>query len=311
MNCLLRTVLLSLCLVIPHSALGRTWTSSEGEPLEAEFVSASETSVRLKRDSDGKIFELPLERLSVPDQEFIKAKAEEMNKPQPVAAGSYADLITGDWAAGTFQDQLPYRLYASTELDGKQQYPLLIWLHGSGGRGSSNDKHFGALRVFAAEENYSKHPAFLLAPQCPSEKTWWDDTADVTLALIDDLMANLPIDPNRVYITGHSLGGAGTCYLAQMRPDLFAAAVPLASSWRIPEKLKDPGLHKTSFWAFVGENDKPEWVEGVELLAKALDENKIPVKLTIYPGMGHSIVTETYEQEELRNWIFDQSRNGG
>ena len=161
----------------------RTWTSSDGKTLEAEFVSATDTEVTLKRDKDGKTFTLPLSRLSKDDQTFVKeqiaAKADEPEEPAEKKAieGEYAKLITGDWVLEEHK-KLPYAFYGGKDLDGAKKYPLVISLHGKSDN-DENGKQIGFARKFASEANYAERPCLILAPLCyqPHGATGggWDD----------------------------------------------------------------------------------------------------------------------------------------
>ena len=162
---------LTLVLGVCGSVQARTWTSSDGKKLEAEFVSVTETEVSLKRDSDGKLFTLPLERLSELDQEFIEEKGEEMPEEdsdetasmEPVT-GDYAHLVTGDWVLAEHEN-LPYSFYGGKSIDGSKKYPLVVSLHGKSDN-NENGKQQGQARSFLQDDNYTKRPCLVLAPLC-------------------------------------------------------------------------------------------------------------------------------------------------
>lgn len=111
--------------------------------------------------------------------------------------------------------------------DGQQSYPLVIFLHGAGERGTDNVRQLvhGA-KEFAKDANREKHPCFVIAPQCPSGQ-WWGESRSLIVELIRELQKEYRIDATRLYITGLSMGGFGTWDLIGQHPDMFAAAAPI------------------------------------------------------------------------------------
>src|SRR5262249_20918676 len=136
--------------------------------------------------------------------------------------------------------ELPYRLLKPLHPEEGKKYPLVIFLHGAGERGSDNEKQLiHGVPHFVAKETQEKYPCFLVAAQCPAGQRWvevdWSadshtqpkapgEAGRLTLELIEQVMKELPIDPKRVYLTGLSMGGYGTWDLLARRPELFAAA---------------------------------------------------------------------------------------
>ena len=173
----------------------RTWTSSDGKKLEADYVSSTATEVTLKRSSDGRAFTLPLTRLSKADQAFIKEQAAAAaNTPAEIKPieGEYAKLITGDWELAEHKN-LPYAFYGGKDLDGAKKYPLIISLHGKSDN-NENGKQIGFAKKFASDDNYAARPCLILAPLCyqPHGATGggWDDApGEETLDLIKKLLA--------------------------------------------------------------------------------------------------------------------------
>jgi predicted peptidase len=141
-------------------------------------------------------------------------------------------------------DTLNYRqLYPDS--DTLRKYPLVIFLHGSGERGSDNEAQlkWGVMN-FAADQNMMLHPALVIAPQCPAQMSWSNFSRDknstemhlqptptkpmeLLIGLIHQLIKTMPVDSNRIYITGLSMGGYGTYDAIERYPNLFAAAVPV------------------------------------------------------------------------------------
>ena len=141
-------------------------------------------------------------------------------------------------------DTLNYRqLYP--DADTLRKYPLVIFLHGSGERGNDNEAQlkWGVMN-FATDQNMMLHPAFVIAPQCPEKISWSNFSQEknstemhlqptptkpmeLVIELIRKLIKKLPVDSNRIYITGLSMGGYGTYDAIERYPHLFAAALPV------------------------------------------------------------------------------------
>jgi predicted peptidase len=143
------------------------------------------------------------------------------------------------------KDTLRYRLLWPDANTDKKKFPLVIFLHGSGERGTDNQGQlkWGALN-FAEDKMMLAHPAIVIAPQCPPEELWSNlrdgknvfdlvllptpsRPTRILLEMIDSLKNRMPVDTNRIYITGLSMGGYGVYDIIERRPGLFAAAVPV------------------------------------------------------------------------------------
>ena len=300
---ILPSVLLSLLFTSPLVA--RTWTSSDGKSLEAEYVSATGTEVTLKRDSDGKTFSIPLAKLSESDQEFVKAQAAVAKKPAPVE-GEYANLITGDWALAKHKN-LPYAFYGGKELDGSQKYPLVVCLHGRS-PSDENGPQTKLVKSFIKPSNYEKRPCLVLSPRCyqpyGGSGGGWDDAPGVeALDLIDDLIKELPlIDPTRVYVIGYSMGGFGTWHFLKEEPKVFAAGIPVAGYSSGVGKLRSMPI-----WAFHGAKDPVVGVEGARNCADELKRSDV-FKYTEFPDGDHGIFNKVFNDEEVHEWLFAQQK---
>ena len=241
-------------------------------------------------------------------------------------AATAADPDNRDrFAAAVFEDtagnKLPYRMLAPAKLNPATKYPLVIFLHGAGERGSDNEKQLvHGMNEFASDEIMAKYPAFVIAPQCPDGKRWveveWTLDAhqmpaqpSVPLAgvfdLIDTFLKTKPVDASRVYITGLSMGGFGVWDAIQRRPELFAAAVPICSGG-------DPILAKqiqvVPIWAFHGDQDKTVKVRRSREMIEALKGVGAEPKYTEYKGVEHDSWTRTYKDPALYSWMFDQQK---
>lgn len=155
-------------------------------------------------------------------------------------------------------------------LEADKSYPLVLFLHGSGERGNDNEKQLAhGASVFSNPVNADKYPAFVVFPQC-KERAWTDKVDERTfmpgapippesksevmvMELIGNLIENYPIDKNRIYIVGISMGGIAAYDLVCRYPQIFTAAVPICGAVN-PERLST--AKDVKFMIFHGEEDE-------------------------------------------------------
>lgn len=295
--------ILTILFAIAGALHAREWTSSDGRKLQADFVSATATNVTLK--IAGKDTLVPLNRLSAADQAFVKELAS-----KPAAAkkieGPFAELITGDWALSEHKN-LPFALYAAKELDAAKTYPLILALHGKSQNNENGLQVGGWMKSFVKEERYKKNPCVIAAPLCyqPYGGTgggWSDKPGAEAVSLVKELLKSLPIDKNRVYCVGYSMGGFGTCHLINSETRLFAAGVAVAGC----TGTETAGtFKKVPLWLFHAADDDVVEVKWSRELAEALKRDK-DCKYTEYPTGGHGIVGKAFEEEEMHTWLFEK-----
>jgi len=298
-----RTLLLLSVLIgglLTTSATARTWTSNDGKEIEAEYVSATETEVTIKREEDSQSFTIPLERLSEADRKWV---AEELAKPVPIT-GEFAELITGDWELAEYEG-LPYAIYGKN-LDGRQKYPLLLSLHGKSSN-NENGKQLGFTQKFTDPRHYKERPCIIVAPLCyqPYGETgggWSDKPGDQAIALVKALKEGLPVDEKRIYTIGFSMGGFGVCYVMSQEPKLFTAGVPVAGyGWgSMGKELEDEPI-----WLFQAADDPVVKASGARAFAESLKRSKV-FHYTEYPEGGHGIISRVLADEEMFIWLFSQ-----
>lgn len=267
----------------------RTWTSADGRSLEADFVKATAADVTLRRSRDKQEFTLALDQLSEADRAFVAKQAASAtaagNKPVE-AKGLFANQVTGDWAKLEFAS-LKFRFYGGKDLDAAKRYPLVIFLHGKTRGGTDNEKHLdGNGKSFAKPENYATRPCFVLVPQCPNDEIGWNGEYQADLIkLIESAKKNLPVDADRIYLTGLSMGGFGTWSLLAKEPKLFAAAIPVCGGG-------DPGsaraMKKVAIWAFHGDADNIVKVDFSRRMVEALKREHGNITYTELPGVNHN-----------------------
>jgi predicted esterase len=291
------------------AAPAREWTSSDGKKLEADFVSQSGDQVTLKR-KNGQTFSLPLNRLSEADQSF--ARLQTPAAPGGPAApamkaieGPLAKLVTGAWELSE-NDGLKFAFYGSKELNSAVKYPLVLSLHGKTSNAENGKQVAGWMNSFTKSENYAAHPCFIVAPMSAQPESgqgmgWNGKEVDQVIKLVKLLTKELPVDPKRVYIVGHSMGGFGTCHVMASEPRLFAAAIPVAGV-----STGDSGeLNRKPIWLFHAADDDVVPVTGAREFAEMMKGNK-QFKFIESPTGGHGVVGKVFDDSETHKWLFEQ-----
>lgn len=276
--------------------------------MSAELIEYDGTEIRIKRSSDFQVIKVPLSAFSAEDKKFVLAMVQERRRDTSLKDGPYAAAINGSFAKGTSKQGLNYQLWGNPKWDGSKRYPIVIWLHGSGQSGSDNEAQMGgATGVFTKAENQEKRPCFVLAPQCPDADIGWNkDVATNLMALIGDLVQNLPIDEKRIYLTGSSMGGFGTFNLVMKHPDVFAAGVPLCGG---SDPKNAEALKSVPIWAFHGDQDDQVPVDRTRNVMKAIAAaGGEQAKYTELAGEGHGITGSVYSRTELHEWMFAQHK---
>lgn len=209
--------------------------------------------------------------------------------------------------------ELDYLLYLPEgyKESGTNAWPLMMFLHGAGERGTNVNKVAVHGPPKLVKEGKKDFPFVLVSPQCPEGRNWRDDEL---LALLDYIIAKHNVDTNRIYLTGLSMGGYGTWSLGTKYPERFAAIAPICGGGeQIPILLANPqkkaALRSMGVWAFTGAKDFLVPVEESQRMTNALMRAGCKdVKLTVYPEAGHDSWTQAYTEPEIWNWFLAHKR---
>jgi predicted peptidase len=197
-----------------------------------------------------------------------------------------------------------YLLYlpAGFQTRGNRKYPLLIFLHGSGEAGHDLEKLKvnGPPKIVESRRDF---PFIVASPQTPSSEEGFDYA--MLDGLLDELLERLPIDPDRVYLTGLSLGGEWTYAWASANPGRIAAIAPVSGTWTPEVACR---LKSVPVWAFHGARDDVVPIEGDKAMVDAINACGGDAKLTVYPDTGHDAWTQAYADEELYAWLLRHRR---
>ena len=218
---------------------------------------------------------------------------------------------------------LNYRYREPEIFEPNKKYPLILFLHGSGGRGSDNEQQLwdaNAIGAFAKQKVSSKFQSYIFAPQVPLNERWvsteWDtddykilpisSTMRKTLDALDSFIDNNKyVDTDRVYVLGLSMGGWGTWDAITRRPNFFAAAVPICGGGD-PSQVKN--LEKVNIWAWHGENDSVIDVYKSQQMVDAINSRNGNVRYTEIKGRGHDSWLDVWNNKELWEWLYSQRR---
>jgi pimeloyl-ACP methyl ester carboxylesterase len=211
-------------------------------------------------------------------------------------------------------DTMRYRLLKPLDYDSTKKYPLVVCLHGSSGCGTDNVKQVAAslpAQLLSDHENRIKYPAFLFVPQCPP-KTGWGGILNLpavdalVLETMQALEKELPIDENRRYVAGNSLGGYGAWHLICKRPEMFAAAIPISGGGN---SVLAQNIVDVPVWAFHGAKDRNVPVSGSRNIIQAIKNAGGDPRYTEYPDEAHDIWKKVTGTPDLLDWLFAQERD--
>ena len=228
-------------------------------------------------------------------------------------------------------DTLPYRLLLPEGFDASRKYPLVLFLHGGGERGSDNEKQLThGSNLFTDPLNRGAFPAVVLFPQCPGDSYWAQVEIDrssypigldfryengptsplqMVMRLVGEYLQAPYIDTDRVYVMGLSMGGMGTFEILHRMPDTFAAAIPICGAG-VPESVSSYAAN-TPLWIFHGALDQVvapgQSVEMVDALLKA----GARPGFTLYDNYNHNSWDGAFAEPGLLRWLFSHRKKQG
>lgn len=211
--------------------------------------------------------------------------------------------FSGEVTTAFSMDYLLY-LPEGYETEESVDWPLLVFLHGSGERGNNLEKVkvHGPPKLISRGE---KLPFVVLSPQCMDGYDW---NAEELHVLIKSVADAYNIDEKRIYVTGLSMGGSGSWDLAMAHPDYYAAIVPVCGRVDRNYAQRAAELQDMPIWVFHGAMDDVVPVSTAAIMVNELHKLGNPVKFTIYPDANHDSWTETYSNPEVYKWLLDQKR---
>lgn len=219
-----------------------------------------------------------------------------------------------------------YRQLEPQIIEANRKYPLVLFLHGAGERGDDNEAQLqhGA-NMFTNPINRANYPTFALFPQCPTDSYWapincsgtksegfFPFDANITpilqsvKELVDKFIDIYPVDRNRIYIMGFSMGGLGTFDMVCRYPDFFAAAIPICGGIN-PKRLNEIET-STAFRIFHGDADLVVPVEFSRDAYNTLKAKNANVEYIEFPGIEHNSRTTAFNMPHFMEWLFSQNK---
>ncbi len=221
---------------------------------------------------------------------------------------------------------IPYRLFAPKNRMAGKKYPVMLCFHGAGERGNDNVSQLNhAFTTMWADDSIQKdNPGFVVVPQCPANEDWNGNTKlanydftqtpitqdmQAVMDILDSLEKEFPIDRDREYVSGMSMGGAATWYAIMKFPERFAAAVPVCGRG---DPNQASNLDRVNIWAFHAADDPTVPVTTTRELVKAIRAiGGSRLKYTEYPasmGYGHESWKPAGRDPALHRWVFGMTR---
>ena len=222
-------------------------------------------------------------------------------------------------------DELNYRLLRPENEQASEKYPLVIFLHGAGERGSDNEKQlFHGSKMWLDPANRKEYPAYVLFPQCP-ENYYWAYLERPSVFYSKKMLADFPISPvmvvlkqlidrylllpqidkKRVYIIGISIGAIGVYDMTIRYPEIFTAAIPICGIVN-PKRLE--AAKGVKFRLFHGDADNDVPTSGSRRAYKALKKAGAQVQYIEFPGVGHESWKLAFELPDFMKWLFFQKK---
>ena len=218
------------------------------------------------------------------------------------------------------KETLSYRILKPLNYNPNKQYPVHLFLHGAGERGNDNVSqlvHGG--KLFLKKENREQYNSWVIFPQA-QKNDWWgyndpyefdynvkeSKAMSLVVKLMDDFTQRKDVDPNKVFVSGLSMGGMGTFVILNLRPEMFAAATPICGDG-------DPSLvsnysKKVPVWIFHGSDDTVVSPKKSLKMAKAIIENGGSPKITFYENVGHDSWNNAFAEKNFLKWIHSKSK---
>ena len=221
------------------------------------------------------------------------------------------------------REKLLYRYRKPMNHDSKKKYPLLLFLHGAGGRGNDNEQQLWDANNIAAlnkQKIFSRYESFVFIPQVPNEERWvsahWDEanhsletissSMRMTFEALDKFIKkNKSVDRNRIYVMGLSMGGWGAWDAISRRADYFAAAVPICGGGDPTQANK---LTNIPIWAWHGDQDRVISVSRTREMVQAIDGAGGKIKYTEIKNRGHDSWLDAWNSKDLWKWLYEQRK---
>ena len=217
-----------------------------------------------------------------------------------------------------------YQVYVSFDYASKREWPVILFLHGAGERGTDGLRQTQVGLGAAIRKSPDRFPAIIVMPQAPPESIWRGRVAEMSLASLEQTTKEFRGDKTRTYVVGLSMGGYGAWTLALKHPSRFAAIVAVCGGILPPSHFtqldaglreKDPygelarRLGGTPVWLFHGAQDSLVPPEESRRIHRAFNQAGYKINYTEYPDVGHESWDPAFGDRMLWDWWFEQRRS--
>jgi predicted peptidase len=200
-----------------------------------------------------------------------------------------------------------YVVYVPRDYSPSRAWPVILFLHGAGERGEDGLKQSQVGLGTALRMYPERYPAVVVMPQCAAGDRWAGGMAEAALEALEATVKEYHGDRDRLYLTGLSMGGAGSWSIGTAHPDKFAAVVSICGRGDIPAIAEK--MRQVPTWIFVGDQDQQATVQFARDVSEALKAAGSTVfRYTEYPGVAHNSWDKAYAEKELATWLFAQKR---
>jgi len=203
-------------------------------------------------------------------------------------------------------DVRQYYLYLPRGLESRDDWPLVLWLHGRSLRGDDLTRvlRYGLAARLARERDF---PFVVVAPQLPDGQSWTD--TDRLSDLVEEIADRYPVDDDRIYLIGYSMGAGGVWRLAVDHPDLFAAVAPAAALTPAPSEAIADALEDVPIRIDHGTADEAAPFARAQAMVDFLRNEDVDVTFEVYPGATHGQLTQIYKSDDFFAWLLRHERD--
>jgi len=236
------------------------------------------------------------------------------SQSQPVAEVSIRPATGFLYKTLTIDNQVyAYCVFVPPDYDPRQPWPVILFLHGSGERGEDGFLQTDIGIGRALRRDHRRVPAIVVMPQCRPGQLWVGPMAVLALRCLEETSREYHLDPQRVYLTGLSMGGQGAWLLASELPERFAAVVPicgfveLGPATGLAERVA-ARLTKVPIRCYHGALDQNVPVDKSREMVAAIRQAGGTVFYTEFPDGAHDIWNRVYEDPQFWRWLLEQRR---
>ena len=217
-----------------------------------------------------------------------------------------------------------YQVYVPADWHAKQKWPVVLFLHGAGERGSDGIIQTEVGIGTAVRRHADRAKCVIVFPQCLTNH-WWTEPEMQAQALkaLELSVKEFNGDAERLYLTGISMGGYGSWAIASVNPGKFAAIAPVCGGVRVPQRIADQlklqatqgddpytpvaqKIGKTPVWIFHGGADSVVPVAESRKMNEALKAIGGNVKYSEYEGVNHNSWDKAYGENDFFTWLLSQ-----